>query len=145
MNEYLCVVIALNVALATAITLVVLLTVQVGLFLCFLLCISEENDLVLLQKFAEKSSEKETWQTFSAWIDALKQEPKNIARQAENNFQRAIDERDVDFFYFVQNTLGVNIKNVLEREEANYHESPGYECIYLDLQRIAGEDIREPR
>jgi len=103
-SEYHCVVIALDVALATAITLVVLLAVQVGIFLCFLLGISEKHDLDLLQKFAEKSSEKETWQTFRAWIDALKQEPANIARQAENNFQRAIDERDVDFFYFVQNT-----------------------------------------
>jgi len=52
-SEYLCVVIATDVALGTAITLVVLLAIQVGIFLCFLLRISEKHDLDLVQKFAE--------------------------------------------------------------------------------------------
>jgi len=143
-SEYLCVVIAFDVALGTAITLVVLLTVQVGIFLCFWWRISEKHDLDLLQKFAEKSSDKEIWQTFGEWVSALKQEPANLAKKAKKYFQSAIDERDVDFFYFVQNTLGLNIRDVLTAKKAKYHQTRGYKSVHFDLQRIAGKGIPKP-
>ena len=134
-ERHICTYGALDLLFVTLFAFLLCSFVQIWIFI-YLLCSHKNlNDLEVLQSFAENSSEKETCESFGHWIEELTKEPGTLFKEAKKQFPQAILHQDIDFFYFVYKTFGVD-KHAMKIEFRQYFEYEGYNKMKSRFENI---------